>query len=321
MKVKAFAVAALALFLTALPALAGTFPEKPVTAVVPWAAGGGGDIVFRALAAVFPKYANGQPLLIQNIPGAAGVPGIVEFMKAKGDGYTVAHWNGAQTIKTHMSKTPYTATQFRGVANVVNDYFYILAKADSPFKNLKDVVDYAKAKPEELTIGNAGIGGGNYFAEIMFEDFTGITATGVPFQGGGPLITGLMNGQVDISSNVCPEGSPNIKNGQIRILGVFSPERLPAFPDAPTAKEQGIDLVMSQYRGIVAPADTPDETLAQLEEIFRQVVADPEFVKTMNELGSTIEFLPGKEYDKTIARDSETYLEIVKEKKLGDLYK
>ncbi len=321
MRTKSIVTFLFALFLTASPVWSGAFPDKPVEAIVPWAAGGGGDIVFRALAAVFPKHANGQPLLIKNIPGAAGVPGIVEFMKAKGDGYTIAHWNGAQTIKTHMSKTPYAATQFRGVANIVNDNFYMLAKADSQFKNLKDVVEYAKAHPDDLTIGNAGIGGGNYFAEVMFEDYTGIKATGVPFQGGGPLITGLMSGQVDISSNVAPEGANNIKSGQIRILGIFAANRLPFYPDAPTAREQGIDLVLSQYRGVVAPADTPDAILKQLEDIFRNITQDPDFIKQITELGSTIEFLSGADYAKTIAADDQNYKKVIMEKKLGDLYK
>ena len=269
---------------------------------------------------MFPKYANGQPLLIKNIPGAAGVPGITEFMTAKADGYTIAHWNGAQTIKTHMSKTPYTATQFKGVANIVNDNFYFLVPADSPFKTLQDIIDYAKANPGELTFGNAGIGGGNYFAEIMFEDYAGIDAIGVPFQGGGPLVTGLMSGQVDVGANIAPEGANNIKSGQLRVLGLFAEKRLEAFPDAPTAKEQGIDLVLSQYRGIVAPTDTPKEILQQLEDIFRQVSQDPEFIEKIAELGATIDFLGGEDYDKTIAADDKNYKQIIMEKKLGDLY-
>lgn len=299
----------------------GTFPDKPVEAIVPWAAGGGGDVVFRAIASVFPKYANGQPLLIKNIPGAAGMPGIIEFLKAKPDGYTVAHWNGAQTIKTHMTQTPYKATQFKGVANIVNDSFWMLVPADSKFKSVKDLVDYAKANPGDVTIGNAGIGGGNYFASVMFETTTGIDITQVPFQGGGPLITGLVSGQVDVSSNVVPEGSNNIHSGQIRVLAVFAPERLKSFPDAPTAREQGLDIVLSQYRGVVAPADTPDDIVLQLEAIFKKVTEDPEFIKQINDLGANIEFLPGAAYAKTIAADSENYLKVIKEKKLGDIYK
>ena len=311
----------LAACLAVSAAVAGTFPDKPVEAIVPWGTGGGGDLVFRAMAAVFPKHANGQPLLIKNIPGAAGVPGIVEFMKAKPDGYTVAHWNGAQTIKTHMSETPYTATQFKGVANIVNDNFYILALADSKFKTLKDVIDYAKANPGELTFGNAGIGGGTHFAQVMFEDAVGIDVIEVPFKGGGPLITGLLSGDVEVSSNIMPEGATNIQNGQINILCIFSADRHPAFPDAPTAREQGVDLVIGQYRGIVAHPDTPDERVAELTEIFRKVIADPDFVKQITDMGSTIEFLDGPAYAKTIAEDDAAYSRIIKEKKLGDLHK
>ncbi len=310
-----------ALFMASFAAWGGAFPDKPVEAVVPWAAGGGGDLVFRAMAVVFPKYANGHPLLIKNIPGAAGAPGIIEFMKAKPDGYTVAHWNGAQTIKTHMSETPYKATQFKGVANIVNDTFYMLVRAESEFKDLRDFVAYAKAHPDEVTFGNAGVGGGNHFAQVMFEEKVGIETIQVPFQGSGPLITGLMSGQVDVASSIIPEGANNIKSGQIRILGIFADKRHPFYPNVATAKEQGIDLVMSQYRGIVAPENTPDAVVKELENIFRQVITDPEFVKQMSDMGSNVEFLDGAAYAKTIAADDVRFKKIIMEKKLGDLYK
>ncbi len=318
---KRIALALAAVCLVASAALGAAFPDKPVEAVVPWGAGGGGDLVFRAMAAVFPKYANGQPLLIKNIGGAAGVPGIVEFMKAPADGYTVAHWNGAQTIKTHMSETPYKATDFIGVANIVNDNFYVLAKADSEFDNLNDVIKFAKDNPGELTFGNAGIGGGNHFAEVMFENYAGLDCIPVPFNGGGPLITGLMSDEVDISSNVVPEGASMIQSGQIKILGLFANQRHPLFPEGRTAKEQGIDLVLSQYRGIVALPGTPDARVKELTEIFRQVIADPDFNKQMQEMGANVEFLDGPAYGATIAADDKNYMEIIKEKKLGDLYK
>ncbi|MDR1533872.1 MAG: tripartite tricarboxylate transporter substrate binding protein [Planctomycetota bacterium] len=320
MRIKGIAAVALAVAFAAPPAFGGGFPEKPVEAIVPWSPGGGGDLVFRALAAVFPKYANGQPLLIKNIPGAAGVPGIIEFMKAKPDGYTIAHWNPAQTIKTHMTKTPYTATQFKGVANIVNDTFYHLVAADSPFKTLRDMIDFAKANPGKLTVGNAGTGGGSHFAEVLFEEKAGIAATAVPFQGGGPLVTGILSGQVMAGSCTIPEGASNIKAGQLRILSIYSPERHPFYPDTPTGLEQGIDMVFSAYRGIVAPADTPPETLRALQDIFRKAITDPGFVKQINDIGSNPTFLTGAEYDKIIAQDSENFLKVIKELKMGDIY-
>jgi tripartite-type tricarboxylate transporter receptor subunit TctC len=321
MKIKSMAVVALAAMFTVSPAFGEGFPEKPVEAIVPWAPGGGGDLVFRALAIVFPKYANGQPLLIKNIPGAAGVPGIIEFMKAKGDGYTVAHWNAAQTIKTHMTKTPYAATQFKGVANIVNDTFYHLVNADSPFKTLTDMIAWGKANPGKLTVGNAGTGGGSHLAEVLFEEKAGFIGTAVPFQGGGPLVTGILSNQVQVGSCTIPEGASNIKAGQLRILAIYSPERHPFYPDVPTGREQGVDMVFSAYRGIVAPSDTPPETLKALQDIFEKVIKDPDFVKQITDMGSNAAFLTGAEYDRTIATDDQDFMKVIKELKMGDLYK
>ncbi|MDR1745415.1 MAG: tripartite tricarboxylate transporter substrate binding protein [Planctomycetota bacterium] len=300
---------------------AGSFPDRPVEAVVAWAPGGGSDLVFRAMAQVFPKYANGQPLLIKNIPGAAGVPGVVEFMKARPDGYTVAHWADAQTIKTHMSETPFTTTEFVPIAGIVDDNFYILVAADSPFKNLGDLIAQAKKEPGELTMGNAGVGGGSNMAQIQFERFAGIETNQVPFQGGGPMLNGLMSGQVESASQVVPEGSNNIKNGQIRILGIFSKERHPLFPDSPTAREQGIDLVINQIRGVVAPTGTPPEIADRLEEIFRQVTEDAEFRASIAAIGSNVAFLTAKEYAANLAETDKMYKDVIIANKLGDKYK
>lgn len=300
---------------------AASFPGRPVEAVVSWAPGGGSDLVFRAMAQVFPKYANGQPLLIKNIPGAAGVPGIVEFMKAAADGYTVLHWADAQTIKTHMSEVPFTTTEFVEIGGIVDDNFYILVAADSPFKNLNDLIAAAKKNPGELTMGNAGVGGGSNMAQIQFERFAGIETNQIPFQGGGPMLNGLMSGQIESASQVVPEGSNNIQNGQVRILGIFANARHPLFPDAQTAKEQGVDLVINQIRGVVAPAGTPPEIAARLEEIFRQVAADEDFRKAIAAIGSNVAYMSAAEYAKNLEDTDKMYKDVIIANKLGDKYK
>ncbi|MDR2391051.1 MAG: tripartite tricarboxylate transporter substrate binding protein [Planctomycetota bacterium] len=310
------------LLATAVTAAAwgGGFPEKPVEAIVPWAAGGGADILFRALSSVFPKHANGHPLLIKNIAGAAGVPGVIEFMKAAPDGYTIVHWNGAQTIKTHMSRTPFTATQFAPVCGLVNDYYYLMVRTDSQFRTMNDLVAYAKANPEEINYGNAGAGGGVHFAQIMFENAAGFTTTQVPFQGGGPMITGLLNGQVDVAASFLPEGAANVLNGQLRVLAVFAPERQKTFPDAPTAREQGLDLVLSQWRGIYAPAGTPPARIKELEAIFKNICEDPEYVAQCEKLGTHIQFSSSEEYAKIMEKEDKDYRKIISTQKLGDIY-
>ncbi len=297
------------------------FPDKPVEAVVAWAAGGGADLVFRALGAVFPKYANGQPLVIKNVPGAAGVPGITEFMKAKPDGYSVMHWNVAHVIKTHMSNVPFTATTFTPVIQLVVASNYINVRPDAKWKTLSDLIADAKANPGKISMGNAGPGGGNHMAALLLEDKTGASFLHVPFQGGGPSVTGLLSGQVETAMNIAPEGISNAQAGQLRILAVFGEKRFDTFPNVPTAKEQGVDLVLDQWRGVVAPPNTPPEIVAQLHDIFKKCMEDPEFIKKMQELNAIPAYKNGKEFGEIVASEDVRYEKLIKAKKFGDRYK
>ncbi len=298
------------------------FPNRPVEALVAWAAGGGADLIFRTLASVFPKYANGQPLIIKNVGAAAGVPGIVEFKNnAKPDGYTIMHWNTAHIIKTHMNDVPFTATEFTPVMKLVEDYSHVLVKANSPLKDLKDFVAYAKANPGKINLGNAGIGGGAHFSALFFEDFANISVTHVPFTGGGPAVIGVLNDQVDASMSIASEGITNVLDGSLRMLGVFGPARPAQLPNVMTAKEQGINVILGHWRGIMAPKGTPPEIVAALHDIFKKCTEDPDFVKRMKEMNTNISYLNSKDFDALNRKADQDYMKIIKDKKLGDKYK
>lgn len=176
---------------------AASFPSKTVEATVGWSAGGGGDIVFRALADVFPKYANGQTMIIKNVPGASGITGAVEFLDAPADGYAVMHWNNASMAKTHLSETVIKgADTFKTVCQVVSSYNYLVVREDSKYQSLQDFLADVKANPGKVTCGNAGANGGNHLAALIFQKETGIELTHVPYSGGGPAITGLLAGEI-----------------------------------------------------------------------------------------------------------------------------
>ncbi|MDR1708830.1 MAG: tripartite tricarboxylate transporter substrate binding protein [Candidatus Accumulibacter sp.] len=298
------------------------FPSKPVTAMVAWAAGGGADLVFRALAEVFPKYANGQPLVIVNKGEAAGVPGIVDFMQnASADGYNVMHWNIAHVIKSHMDNVPFTATSFTPVAKVVEAPDYLNVKADAKWKNLQEFIADAKANPGQISIGNAGVGGGNHLAAILFEQTAGIKVKHIPFAGGGPSVTGLLSGDCQSAMNVAPEGIPNVQSGQVRILAVFGDKRFAAAPDAPTGKEAGLDFVYDQWRGVVAPPKTPAEIVARLQAIFKSCVEDPVYIEKMKKLGATPAFKDAKSFGELIASEDKRLENVIKTAKIGNRYK
>lgn len=271
------------------------YPSKTVEATVGWSAGGGGDIVFRALAEVFPKYANGQTMVIKNVPGASGITGAVEFLDASADGYSIMHWNNASMAKTHLSETVITgADTFKTVCQVVSSYNYLVVRADSKYQTVGDFLKDVKANPGKITCGNAGANGGNHLAALIFQKETGIELTHVPYSGGGPAITGLLAGEVDCVMANAPEGIANVQNGQLRILAVFSENRYSAFPEVPTGKECGVDCVLPQWRTVVVPQETPDEIVEKLADIFKQCCEDPQFVDAMTSLSVEVTYKDSK---------------------------
>jgi tripartite-type tricarboxylate transporter receptor subunit TctC len=290
--------------------------------MVAWAPGGGGDMVFRALAEVFPKYANGQPLLIVNKGEAAGVPGIMDFKQnAKPDGYDVMHWNAAHVIKTHMDPVPFTGTEFTAVCQVVLSNNFLAVPTNAKWRTIQEYVADARANPGQITIGNAGAGGGNHFGAILFEKAAGIQLRHIPFAGGGPAITGLLTGDCMSTMANPPEGAPNIQSGQLRVLASFGDNRNAAFPDAPTGKEAGINFSMNHWRGIVAPAGLPEPIRQRLENIFKPCIEDPVFAQRMEALGSIPAFTNGRTYAAQVAADDKMYEEIIKENRMGNRYR
>jgi len=296
------------------------FPERPVTCYVPWGVGGGSDIVFRTLGEVFMKYSGNQPQLVKNIPGAAGVVGITEYLTEKPDGYNVLTWNGAQTIKTHVSKVDYSALDFKPVIKLISNYTYILVQDSSPFKTLKDFVDYAKSHPGEVTMGHAGTGGGGHLASILFCKAAGIEVNFVPFGGGGPAAQGLLSGQTMVSMNIPPEGLTNIEAGQLRALATMSPERLAQLPDVPTTREAGVDAIYFQSRGVVVHKETPDEIVQRLHDIYKQCLEDPIVQKKYYDMIISVTYAGPEEYGKEIAEEDKMFEQIIKENKIGDRY-
>jgi tripartite-type tricarboxylate transporter receptor subunit TctC len=220
-----------------------------------------------------------------------------------------------------MNDVPFTATEFTPVMKLVEDYSHVLVKANSPFKDLKDFVAYAKANPGKINLGNAGVGGGAHFSALFFEDFAGINVTHVPFTGGGPAVIGVLNDQVDASMSIASEGITNCLDGSLRMLGVFGPARPVQLPNVMTAREQGFDLVLGHWRGIMAPKGTPPEIVQALHDIFKKCIDDPDFQKRMKEMNTNISYLNTKDFEALNRKADLDYMRIIKEKKLGDRYK
>lgn len=318
---KVLVVSLVIAFLTALGAFAVDYPTKAVTIIVPWSAGGATDVLFRAIASVFQKYSGGQPLVVANLPGGGAVPGTMEFLRAKPDGYTLLSFAAPILIKSHMDPVQFDANSFEPVALVVNDPCYILVKKDAPWKDLKEYVEYAKQNPGKITIGNGGAGGGTHLAALAFESFAQIKLVHVPFEGGGPAVTALVGGHINSYMGAAPEGLSNVDAGQLRILGVFGTKRLDKYPDVPTAKEQGFDFQFGMWRGVAVQKGTPKEIVDKLHEIIAKCIQDPEFQSKAKELSLTIEYKNPADFAKLIQDYDKYYENLIKTNKLGNKYK
>ena len=179
----------------------------------------------------------------------------------------------------------------------------------------------AKANPGQISIGNAGVGGGNHLAAVLFEQAAGIKLKHIPFAGGGPSVTGLLSGDCQSAMNVAPEGIPNVQSGQVRILAVFGEKRFGAAPDVPTGKEAGLDFVYDQWRGVVAPANTPAAIVEKLQGILKSAVEDPVFAAKMKSMSVTPAYRDAKSFGALIASEDKRLENVIKTAKIGNRYK
>lgn len=317
-----FAAALFVLAAAVLPA-EGTqeaaFPSREVEIMVPWAAGGATDIVFRTFTSVIPKYL-GQQIIIVNKPGGAAVPGYAEALTKSNDGHYLVAWATPSLTITHMSQTPYDYTTFEPVMNIVTAPVWILVPESSPFRTLTDLVAEARRRPGQVNVGNAGAGGGTHMILLAFERAAGVQFNHVPHAGGGPTVLAGVAGQVDAIVVGPPEGVPQLENGQLRCLGIFSEERLPMFPDYATAREQGIEFAMGQWRGLAVPKGTDPAKIVRLHDAFKAAMEDPEFVRLADQAGLVLDYRDTESFGKLVAAENELYKTIVQTNKLGDKY-
>ncbi len=298
--------------IVAIPVHAADFPTKEVQIIIPWAAGGATDLIFRALAATTGKYL-GKAVVVVNRPGGAGAVGYTEAAQAKPDGYTLASAITPLTILPHQVTTAFTYKSFDPVINVVYDPGMFLVRSDAPWKSLKEFIDYAKKNPDMITVGNSGAGGGVHLIALAFERAAGVKFNHIPFSGGGPSVTALLGGHINAVTVSPPEGIEHVKAGKLRIIALFSEKRFELFPDVPTVKEQGINFVMGQWRGLAAPKGTQPDVIKKLHDAFKKGMDDPAFRKNAKDMVVNLSYLGPEAFGKLMARDDEFYAKLVKE--------
>jgi putative tricarboxylic transport membrane protein len=257
---------------TALTTTKSGFPSRPISFVVPYAAGGGSDILIRSLdkiaqdLKVFP-----QNFTISNVAGGSGFTGKAQAISKPADGYTLTIGDDSSIFGQLLGQAPMKYTDFTYVARLVTDPNMVVVRTESPFKTLKDWVDAAKAKAKGVSVGGTGIGNADHVQVANIEKKAGISLNYVSFDSGGQVMTNLLGAKVDSAMANPSEAYEQMRAGKVRALGITTASRIADLPDVPTLKEGGIDYVVAQFRGVAGPKGIPADVVAYLEEAFRRV--------------------------------------------------
>lgn len=298
----------LALAVAAAPAFGTEYPAKSIRMIVPFAAGGGTDLVARALASSAEKIL-GQPIAIINKTGGSGAVGMAEGAGSKADGYTITMVTRELVSLPQLGTSPVGPDNFKLVALINEDPAIVLVTPDSKYNSVQDIVAAAKTAP--ATIKFASTAQPNFYV-LGLETLTGTKFNQIPYNGAAEAIPALMGKHVEFSMTGPAEAISQLKGGQLKGLGIAADSRMAAFPDIPTLSEQGIPLVTGTWRGIGVPPKTPKDVVAKLASAFEEAAKSPEFVKFMEEKTFGIHYMNSDDFTAFAKRDWNALSEVVK---------
>jgi tripartite-type tricarboxylate transporter receptor subunit TctC len=269
---------------------AAQYPDKPITVVVPFAAGGPTDVVTRLLGDHMSRTL-GQTIIVENVGGAGGTIGMTRAAQANPDGYTIAVGNtgtqsAAPALYPNLKYDPARSFAQIGITNFTPQA--IVAKKSTRASSLKEFIDYLKANSEKLTYGHAGVGSIAHVSGLLFNAQFGLKPTLVPYRGTGPALQALVAEQLDYMIDQSLNVIPQVKAGTIKVYAIAAPERLSSLPDAPTTSEAGVDFVFRAWNAMVAPKGTPKEIVGRLADALSKSLDDPKVQERYDELGSSV---------------------------------
>ena len=298
------------------PAAKAWAPDKPVTMVVPFAAGGSTDLLARAVEKVWSKYCP-QPLTVINKTAGGGIEGATTVARSKPDGLTfvMGYGSGHDYVMPHINKVEYDPFKdLIPVARLSIHSVLVAVPESSPFKSIKDVVDWAKKENKPVTASVSTSAGSVDLVMRGIGKSAGINVTPVPHSGGSQAITTLVGAQTMIGGGHPAELISHLKSGKLRAIGIATPERDKALPDVPTIKEQGINFyTWGSVKGIAVPQGTPKEIIAYYEGLFKKICEDPDFKKTMQDMLQPIDYMNSEDFIKFSKQAYDDYGKLVKE--------
>ena len=288
-----------------------TFPEKPIDLTILFGAGGAADVIGRKLADGAAAEL-GQPIVANVRTGGGGAVGYQYVLGQKPDGYSIV-WNSTSiSVTYHQGNMPkdqdYSA--FRGVAKISEEASALAVRADAPWKNLAEFVEYAKANPGKVTVANSGVGSFNHLTAAAIEDALGVPFKHIPLDSK-ESVTALLGGRVDAMVNMAFDAIPQVEAGEMRALAIVGTERIEAMPDTPTMKEEGYDVDLLMWRGIAVPKDTPDEVVLKLQDAFLKSANSDEFKEFAKKYSLTVAPATGAEFDAYMAEQDKMIADLM----------
>ncbi len=302
-------LAVLALVATALPAIAA-YPDRPIKLVVPWAAGGDTDSIYRVFAPLMQKYLGGT-IVVANVGGASGTKGAKEVKGSPADGYTIfaMHDSIHSTYYTGVADVAYT--DFQPICLVSSTPSIVTASPKTPWSDLKSMLADAKSKPNQITVG-ATLGSTSHFFPALVEKAAGVKFRYVPYEGTAQRMNALLGGHIDLAeSNLTQKGK--VDAGQMKFLAIASDSRSADAPSVPTLKELGIDVTYAVNRGLVAPKDTPADVMAKLASACAAAAREAEFAAAMQKQGTLVRYLDVAGYVKFLQGNDSVNKDLAKE--------
>jgi tripartite-type tricarboxylate transporter receptor subunit TctC len=292
------------------------FPTRPITLVAPFPPGGVADLTARPVAAAMEKVLK-SPVIVVNKTGAAGAVGMSFVANSRPDGYTLLLSLSSISIipeadKLFDRKPAYTIDQLTPIALISADPTIFVVRADRPWKSVKEFVEDAKKRPDEISYSSSGVYGTLHMAMEMLTHAAGIKLKHVPYGGAGPALTSILGGHVDTLASGPAVVIPQIKAGQLRPLAGWGAKRVTALPDVPTFKELGYDIEFYIWAGMFAPTGTPEPILKKLRDTVRQAVQDPDFKSAMGKLETPIAYLDAPEFQKFWDKDAKMLADAIK---------
>jgi tripartite-type tricarboxylate transporter receptor subunit TctC len=301
-------------YLATPPALAQAYPSKPLTWIVPWAAGGSADFATRLVGAELAKVM-GQSVAIENVGGGGGLVGMNKAAGSSADGYSL-YYGGTEMFVPAMTNPKITndwSKQFKPVARLLTNPLILATRADAPYSTLDEFTAFAKKNPGRVTYGSPGIATGQHMAGEMMRDKGKIALVHIPYRGGAQIVTDLLGGTIECAFLIGSTAQPHLKSGKLKGIAIAEANRHPVFPTIPTFNENKTygGLTMSPFGAVMVPFATPDTVVQRLSDAFKTVMFNESIRNKLGESAAQIKFLAHTEMSSFLKDEIAKYRRIV----------